>query len=145
MEVLKKDEKVKITNMEELALVIAQLEQKSKDQEVALRAQYDVLLASLRPKNILKNTLYEVQESVSIKNNVLKILMGLGAGYFSKKIITRNSANVLKKVLGTAVEYGVISFLSGSKKDGSKADGILEKLENFLNKLTDKRNEKQLN
>jgi hypothetical protein len=56
-----------------------------------------------------------VQESTSLKQNLLKVALGLGAGYFSRKMVVGKSAGIVKKALGTALQYGITNFIA--KKD----------------------------
>ena len=71
-----------------------------------------IILESLKPANILKHTIHEVQESTELKHNLLKVALGLGAGYFSRKLIIGKSAGLLKKALGTALQYGITNFVA---------------------------------
>ena len=76
----------------------------------------------LKPTNILKNTLHEVQQSTPLNHNLLKVAIGLGAGYFSRKLIVGNSAGFAKKALGAALQFGITSFVA--KKEDVSIDGV---------------------
>jgi hypothetical protein len=80
--------------------------------EEDLKDHFHSLLDTLKPKNILKNTLEEIQESTPLKHNLLKLAVGLGAGYFSRKMVIGKSAGIVKKALGTALQYGVTQFVA---------------------------------
>src|SRR5665647_1045669 len=104
-----------ITGASDLSTAIKRLERKKILMEEDLRDHMHLILQSLKPVNLLKTTLNEVQESTPLKHNLLKIAIGLGAGYFSKKMIIGKSAGFVKKALGTALQYGITNFIA--KKD----------------------------
>ncbi len=113
------DEKLeKIANTSDLGVAIKRLERKVSLQEAELQESFHTMLVSLKPKNLLKTTLHEVQESTELKHNLFKVALGLGAGYFSRKLIVGQSAGFVKKALGTVLQYGVTHFIS--KKPGQE-------------------------
>jgi hypothetical protein len=106
-----------IANTTDLATAIKRLERRRNFLGEDLKDHFHIVLEELKPANILKNTLHEVQESTNLKHNLLKVAIGLGAGYFSRKMIVDKSAGVVKKALGTALQYGITNFIA--KKDDS--------------------------
>lgn len=107
----------KVANTTDLQTAITRLENLRGLQEASLKAEYHTLLNELKPKNILKNTIAEVRESTPVKHNLLKLALGLGAGYFSRKLIVDKSAGVVKKALGAALQYCITHFVA-RKNDG---------------------------
>ena len=116
------DEKLQsIANTTDLKIAIKRLERKKALMEEDLKESFHALADDLKPKNILKNTIREVQESTDLKHNLLKVAIGLGAGYFSRKLIVSKSAGFVKKALGTALQYGITNFVA--KNDGEDYNG----------------------
>ncbi len=110
------DEKLeKIANTTDLDVAIKRLERKRLLMEEDLKDEIHNLLTSLKPANIIKNTIHEVQESTELKHNIFKVALGLGAGYFSRKLVVGKSAGVVKRALGAALQYGITNFVA--KKD----------------------------
>ena len=110
-----------IANTTDLDTAIKRLERRKSVMEEGLKDEFHILAQDLKPTNILKNTIHEVQESTTLKNNLLKIALGLGAGYFSRKLIVTKSAGFVKKALGTAIQYGITNFIA--KKNDDNEDG----------------------
>ena len=123
----------KIANTTELDTAIKRLERKIKIQEADLQDHFHSLLMSLKPTNILKTTIHEVQESPELKHNLFKVALGLGAGYFSRKIVVGKSAGLVKKALGTALQFGVTQFISKKNQTGSIAN--TSKKKNLLSRI----------
>ncbi len=111
----------KIANSTELTTAIKRLERKSMLIEEDLKDEFHIILESLKPSNILKHTIHEFQESTELKHNLFKVALGLGAGYFSRKLVIGKSAGLVKKALGTALQYGITNFIA--KKDENDNNG----------------------
>jgi hypothetical protein len=111
----------KINNLSELDTAIKRLERKKLLLEEDLKDEFHKILESLKPTNILKNAIHEVQESTELKHNLFKVALGLGAGYFSRKLVVGKSAGIVKKVLGAALQYGITNFVA--KKNGRDENG----------------------
>jgi hypothetical protein len=123
-----------IANTSDLDTAIKRLERKKALMEEDIKDHMHGLLENLKPTNILRHTLHEVQESTDLKNNLLKVALGLGAGYFSRKLVVGKSAGLVKKALGTALQYGITNFISrkNGKEDDTSQPG---KKKNFLRKI----------
>ena len=113
--------KKKINNAEELQNAIVQLERKIEVDEAALKYEFQETYESYRPANILKNTLAEVSASPKFRHNLLNVVIGLGAGYLSQKLVIGRSAGLLKRIAGTALQFGVTALVAKAG-DNDKAD-----------------------
>jgi len=111
-----------IANTSDLSTAIKRLDRRRNFLGEDLKDHFHIVLEELKPTNILKNTLHEVQESTTLKHNLLKVAIGLGAGYFSRKMVVGKSAGIVKKALGTALQYGITNFIA--KKDDSNEDQL---------------------
>lgn len=123
-----------IANTTDLATAIKRLERRKFIMEEDLKDHFHILLNDLKPTNILKNTLQEVQESTPLKHNLLKIAVGLGAGYFSRKMLIGKSAGIVKKALGTALQYGITNFVAKRKEDPAN-DTVYPKKKNLFQRI----------
>ena len=110
-----------IANTSDLEVAIKRLERRKILMEEELRDDMHTLLETLKAANILRNTIHEVQESTELKHNLFKVALGLGAGYFSRKLILGKSKGLVKKALGTALQYGITNFVAkkNDKENGS--------------------------
>jgi hypothetical protein len=123
-----------IANTTDLATAIKRLERRKFIMEEDLKDHFHILLNDLKPTNILKNTLHEVQQSTPLKHNLLKIAVGLGAGYFSRKMVIGKSAGIVKKALGTALQYGITNFVA-KRKESSSDDNVYPKKKNLFQRV----------
>jgi len=122
----------KIHKAEDLQNAILELEAKKKSEEAALKQQFHETVETFKPSNILKNTVSEVSASPQFKNNLLNLALGLGAGYITKKIAVGKKAGLLAKTMGTALQFGVASFVAKNKANeeniGEKKGGLLKRI-----------------
>ena len=118
----------KIHNSGDLKNAIIELERKRNVEEAAIKYQFKETCEILKPANILKNTVSEVAASPKFRHNILNIAIGLGAGYLSKKVVVGRSAGLLKRTLGTALQFGVASLVAKREApDGAEKKGGLFK------------------
>jgi hypothetical protein len=125
----------KIASTSELETAIKRLERKRMLMEEDLKDEIHIILEGLRPTNILKHTLHEVQESADLKHNLFKVALGLGAGYFSRKLIVGKSAGLVKKALGTALQYGITQFVARKNNQSDGAPGKPSRAKNIFKKI----------
>ncbi len=121
-----------IKSGEELKSAIADLEKKKEIEEASIKHEFKETYETYKPVNLLKNTLVEVSASPQFKHNILNIALGLGAGYLSRRLVVGRSAGLLKRVVGTALQFGVTSLIAkkGSINDPQtqKKGGVLKRI-----------------
>lgn len=131
-----KKESETILTTHDLSISIKRLERKRVSMEDDLKDHFHNLLEGLKPATLIKNTLHEVQQSAPLRNDLLKIALGLGAGYFSRKLIVGKSAGLLKKALGAALQFGVTRLVaekSDGRDENDSGSGLKKK--NFLRRI----------
>jgi len=122
-----------IANTADINTAIKRLERKKAIMEEDLKDHVHTILETLKPANILRHTIHEVQESTELKHNLFKVALGLGAGYFSRKLIIGKSAGLVKKALGTALQYGITNFVA--KKNGKEEGSYRPKKKNLFKRI----------
>src|SRR5688572_2753551 len=122
----------KIKNADELKEVIAELEKKKDIDEAAMKYQFQETYETYKPANILKNTLSEVSASPKFRHNLLNVGLGLAAGYLSRRLMVGRQAGLLKRVIGTAVQFGVTTLIAKKGSDDNSAPvkkgGLLKRI-----------------
>lgn len=103
---------------EELDIAISNLELQRKQKYNELKQQLNLTYQSVKPINILNQTLTDFKESTQSKSNLLQSVVSLTGGYLSKKLLIGNTHSTFKKILGYVLQYGVTNFIS--KKVDSK-------------------------
>jgi len=101
-----------ITTTEELknAIELLEFEQLYKGQIV--KEQLLIVHEALKPFNLIKSTISEATSSPYLIDNILGAAVGLASGYVSRKIVIGRSANVLRKLIGSALQFGVTNVVA---------------------------------
>lgn len=98
---------LKITVATELKNTIQQLEHKQAEDWLLLKEQFLTTYESLKPLNVLKNSLREASESVDLKDNLLSRTLGVTAGHLSRALLVGSSLNPITGFFGSLLQVGV--------------------------------------
>lgn len=102
----------KINSGASLRDAILRLESKQADEEIMLREQYHLTYESIKPVNLIKSIFRQAVESRDLKDNLLNTSVGLTAGYFSKILFQGLTKSPFKKLLGTAIMFGITNVIA---------------------------------
>jgi hypothetical protein len=95
----------------ELNKAILLLEEQQVIQENLLREQFNLAYESIKPANLVRNTIKDLISSSSLGDNALNSTIGITAGLLSKKIISGSGKNMFRKLLGTVVQLGITNTI----------------------------------
>jgi len=101
-----------ITCAAELKLAIIETQFEHAIQGELLKEQLLATFESLKPVNIIKGTLSEITSSPYLVENMLSAVVGLVGGFVSKKIAVGTSHNIFRKIMGTALQFGVTNLVA---------------------------------
>ena len=103
-----------IKSAADLKAAITLLEVDVSVKKTILAEQYQATCESLKPANLLRNTVEKAKEGLNemfktgnLAEKLIGAGVGFGAGFLSKKLMLGNSTNKFKRVLGTALELGI--------------------------------------
>lgn len=102
----------KIDSESKLRAAIVQLEIRQDAEGKILKEEFFVAYENIKPINLIKSTLKEAAESSDIKDHLLNTSVGLAAGYLSKILFEGITHNPLRKLLGTALQFGVTTVIA---------------------------------
>lgn len=116
----------------DLKAFIAELEEKKVVQEKMLIDHFNQTFDSLKPINMIKNTLRDIGGTPDLKANLLDATLGVGAGLLSKKLMIGSSTNFFRKISGTLVEFAIATVVAkNSDKIKTIGKGLIN---NFFEK-----------
>ncbi len=96
-----------INSAVQLKEAIFEMEIRKKEQGRTIKEKFYVIKENLKPANIIRNTFDEVATSPRLRLNLLGAVVGLGAAYFSRKLVVGKSVNIFRKILGSALQLGI--------------------------------------
>jgi len=101
-----------ITCAAELKLAISEKQFEQEVQGELLKEEFLNAVNSLKPVNIIKSTLSEITSSPYLIENMLGAVVGLVGGFVSKKIAIGTSHNIFRKIMGSALQFGVTNLVA---------------------------------
>jgi len=96
----------------ELKLAIREKQFEQEIQGKLLKEQFFGTFESLKPINMIKNTLSEITSSPYLIDNMLGAITGLVSGFISKKIAVGTSHNLFRKIMGSFLQFGVTNLVA---------------------------------
>lgn len=107
----------KITSVAGLKNAIQLLEEEQAVKQQMLKEQFYLTYESFKPAKLLGNTLKEMISSPYMIENIIDTSLSLATGYFAKRVIAGASGNIIRRILGAVMQYGVTNFLSKNADD----------------------------
>ena len=101
-----------ITCIADLKNAIQILEFEHAVKKQLLKEQVYLIYENLKPVNLIKNTLSEVASSPYLIDNILGATVGLASGYVSRKIAVGRSGNLIRKLFGAVLQFGVTNIVA---------------------------------
>ena len=91
---------------------ILQLEGRQADEGEMLKEEFQLVIQSIKPINLIRNSFREAAESKDLRDDIISTSVGLAAGYLSKKLFESVSHRPLKRLLGTALQFGITNVVA---------------------------------
>jgi hypothetical protein len=111
-----------IQSENDLRAAILELEIQQNEEGKVLKEQFYEAYESIKPLNLIKNTLKDLMGSPELKDQLLFNSVGMAAGYLTRVIIVGKSDNPVRRLLGMALMFGV-SDLAAKNPEAIKSAG----------------------
>ena len=117
-----------ISNEKELNEAIEELEKKADLQKQELKDHFSGVMENIKPINIIKHGLQSAFSGGN-KTDLLKAVVGIGSGILGRKLLVgRAGGNVLRKIIGAALEFGVVGLVAkNAERIKEKGSELIEK------------------
>lgn len=102
----------KQSSIDSLKESIRLLEIRQVEEGLALKVQFKETFESLKPVNLIKNTINDLANSVEIKNSLFETIVSILTGYLTKKLMISSKSNPIMKILGALLQFGVTSLVA---------------------------------
>lgn len=125
-----------ISSTAELIEAIQILEAEQAEHLYQMKDKFNITRESLRPVNIIGNSLKGMVMSPNLVNNILGVAIGLFTGYLSRKAMFAGVINSkYRRIFGNVVQFGITGLVARSPQ-AFKTFGnfILQRLSHFRNK-----------
>lgn len=109
-----------ISNVAELKSAIQLLEAEQDAKWTELQREAAEAFESLKPINLIKDTLKEVSSSPYLLDNIIGTGVGMATGFISRKILVGPTSGLLKRLVGMALQFSVTNLVAHNP------DGIMK-------------------
>lgn len=125
-----------LKSTEELKAAILELQAVRATEAQMMKERLNQTFESLKPANLLKNAVHEVESSPQLQDKLLTTGVALTVGQLSKFIFQRTSNSPFKRLIGSAIMLGVTNAIAQNPQV-VKNIGLV--LMNLLKRRTEKR------
>jgi hypothetical protein len=102
----------KIITETDLRIAILDLKIRQDEEGLKLKEQFLVVYENVKPINLIKSTFREAAGSGDLQDTLINSTFGISAGYISKLLFQGISGSPIKKILGTALMFGVKNLVA---------------------------------
>jgi hypothetical protein len=122
----------KITTEADLRMAILRLEMQQTAEGILLKEQFLIAYESVKPVNLIKNTLMEAAKSSDIQNSLLNSSFGILVGYLSKALFMGATGGPIRKILGNVIMFGIKNIVTNNPAAlNSVGSGIFSSIKNL--------------
>jgi hypothetical protein len=114
-----------ISSISELKNAIQLLESEQTIKGQVLKKQFLLVYESFKPVNIITSTLNDIAKSPFLIDNMAGTAIGLFSGFLTKKIFIGNSGGIIRKLLGSLLQFGVTNVVAQNS-------GLIKSLGQFI-------------
>jgi hypothetical protein len=102
----------KISSVSELKNAIQLLEVEHDTKEQLLKDQFYLTCESLKPVNILKNTLINILGKIKNSDGISDISLGVAGGLLLRNLFVGSSENIFRKITGSFLQLGITNLIT---------------------------------
>ncbi len=102
----------KITSSIDLRAAIVALEIKQKQEETSLKEGFYLAYQEIQPVQIIKSSVKKLIDSNDLKDDLINAPIGMAVGYVSKSLFEGETHSPARKLLGTALVFGVTNLIT---------------------------------
>ncbi|CAM3484910.1 hypothetical protein [Flavobacterium chungbukense] len=108
-----------IYNIDQLNQKIKELEVRQDTEWCAIKNNVDEIKENLKPINLIRNTVEEINETVGFKSHLAQSAISIGIGYVAKRFIVGKGDSMFKGILGSVVQLIVTNLVSKPQNESS--------------------------
>ena len=111
-----------IYSIDQLNQKIEELEIRQDTEWCAIKDEINEIKDNLKPINLIRNTVEEINETVGFKSHIAQSAISIGIGYLAKRFIVGKGDSMFKGVLGSIVQLIVTNLVSKPHHDSSEEE-----------------------
>lgn len=117
--------KENIFTVDRLEQMILETKAQQKQDWIAIKDEVAEIKHNLKPLNLIRNTVEEINETVGFKNHLAQSAISIGIGYLAKRLVVGKSDSTFKSIFGSVVQL-IITNLVSKPHESSNEDSSQE-------------------
>lgn len=109
-----------IYTIDQLNQRIQLLENRQDEEWCSIKDHIDEIKENLKPINLIRNTVEEINETVGFKSHLAQSAISIGIGYLAKRFIVGKSDSMFKGILGSIVQLIITNIVSKPQESSSE-------------------------
>lgn len=101
-----------ITSALELKNAIQLVESEQEVKKQLLKEQFFITFESMKPLSLLKSAINDLTSSPYMADDLSGTAIGLATGYLTKKIFVGTSGNLIRKLVGSILQFGIANVVA---------------------------------
>lgn len=114
-----------INTLKDLKAAIIALEMQHDLLSKQLKEEFHLTYESLKPVNIIKKAIEDIQSSPYLVDNIVGAITGFATGYVSKKILVGSSDSLFRKISGFILQFGLTNIIAQNPE-------VIKSIGNFI-------------
>lgn len=102
----------KITSTAELKNAIQKLEAEQHAKGLELKEHFSKTYIKFNPISLIMDAINGISNSPGIAEKLIISGVGLASGYFTRRVVVGSSTNIIRKLIGSAMQYGATSLVT---------------------------------
>ncbi|MFW0737058.1 MULTISPECIES: hypothetical protein [unclassified Flavobacterium] len=101
-----------IYTLDALDRKIQLLENRQDAEWCSIKDEIDEIKEHLKPLNLIRNTVEEINETVGFKSHLAQSAISIGIGYLAKRFVVGKSKSTFKNIFGSLLQLVVTNIVS---------------------------------
>jgi hypothetical protein len=104
--------KENIFTVDRLNQMILETKAQQKQDWIAIKDEVAEIKENLKPLNLIRNTVEEINETVGFKSHLAQSAISIGIGYLAKRLIVGKSDSTFKNIFGSVLQLIITNLVS---------------------------------
>jgi hypothetical protein len=116
-----------IYTIDSLNQKIKLLEEQQDKEWCDIKDEIDEIKENLKPLNLIRNTVEEINETIGFKSNLAQSAISIGIGYLAKRLVVGKTDSTFKNILGSILQLAVTTLIAKQPEPEQTQAGQSEK------------------
>lgn len=104
--------KENVFTVDRLEQMILETKAQQKQDWIAIKDEVAEIKQNLKPLNLIRNTVEEINETVGFKSHLAQSAISIGIGYLAKRLVVGKSDSAFKSIFGSVIQLIITNLVS---------------------------------